>query len=383
MKKDKVLLLLVLCSLSCSFVGSISNIIGVYYNPVSEALSIKRGTLALYSTIIQIVSSFFTIILKKIANNKNFKSILVISGIACGISYMLMGICTNIYQIYGLSVIVGIFASSVTLSNISILINSNFDDNIGFYSGLIFAFCGIAGTLLSKLISFIIGDYGYKIGYIVNGIVYILCFIPALFVRMNYTQSTSNEVKKDTDMKMVYWLCLLSVFLNTPTAFPQHFVGSSIEKGFDADFGSSVLSMAMIGNIVFKLIIGKMTDKLGSKTTIFVMKAVSIVTIIAYMFSNNSFIILVSGFCMGVNYGIASVLGSCFSKEILKDSFADYYPLIGLCGMIVFGAFLTVYGYVFDFTKSYYPDLVFMIIIDVACCILTNYLDKKNKSEIV
>ena len=103
MKKDSdFTVILLMCLMAASSVGLSTNCTGVFFTPVSIALGIKRGTLALYATISSITTGLATMVIPRILTEKNFKKVLI-SGMMCNIlAIFYMSFCNRVWQRDGL-----------------------------------------------------------------------------------------------------------------------------------------------------------------------------------------------------------------------------------------------------------------------------------------
>lgn len=83
------------------------------------------------------------------------------------------------------------------------------------------------------------------------------------------------------------------------TSVTQHFPGFAQSVGFDASLGALLLSAGMVGNIVFKIVIGVLSDRLGALKATLVTLVINMAGIFLLLTGLSSGILLLGAFFFG------------------------------------------------------------------------------------
>ncbi|EKU93530.1 Major Facilitator Superfamily [Alloiococcus otitis] len=130
------------------------------------------------------------------------------------------------------------------------------------------------------------------------------------------------------------------------------------------EFGASLLSAAMLANIIFKLILGPLANKIGpTKTTIYS----ALVLVFAYgilLTSQHTGLLLVGAFLYGICYFVPPLALPLLTNQFFGKSQANrIYPFISLLTGLS-GAFsISAIGYVYDFTQSYEVAILTLLVV--------------------
>lgn len=105
----------------------------------------------------------------------------------------------------------------------------------------------------------------------------------------------------------------------------------ALSKGFNLEFGASLLSAAMLANIIFKLILGPLANKIGpTKTTIYS----ALVLVFAYgilLTSQHTGLLLVGAFLYGICYFVPPLALPLLTNQFFGKAQANrIYPFISL-----------------------------------------------------
>ena len=131
--------------------------------------------------------------------------------------------------------------------------------------------------LFSPLLSSVINSYGWKIGYMVNGALMFVLLIPLLFLKITYHPEESGlrpygfSSEKESEEEITenenrgngsdLLLFVYAIIVGFVTCVPQFFPGHAGVLGYSSSFGSLLISLSMITNIISKVILGSLVDK--------------------------------------------------------------------------------------------------------------------------
>ena len=143
-----------------------------------------------------------------------------------------------------------------------------------------------------------------------------------------------------------------------------------------------MLSASMIGNIISKLVIGFLSDRIG------IMKASTIILIIngiasLLLITFTSFDALIVGAALfGSIFSIGAVGIALLTKEFFGTKrYSKVYPMVSFMTSISSAASLTLVGYIYDFTNSYRYAFLMAITFVIFGLILLIFIRKTSKVD--
>ena len=369
-KKNSLFTVISLCLMAASSIGLFINSLGVFFTPIAESLNEKRGSVAIFYTIIVFTNAIGSILILRLATNRNYRRIYLCGIIGTVAGLVIMANARSLALLYGGSLLVGISICTYFMVIITTIINCSFRENIGSITGIVLSFSGIAGAVFSPLLAAIISAYGWGAGFYAMALLAAVLCLPGLFadfrVEGEASQSRDRESAGSSYLTAAFIFAVaMSFFFMFITAVPQHFTGIASSKGMSV--GPLLVSASMIGNIVFKLVSGALADRIGGLRTMLVIAALNIAGAILILTSGNTVICLAGAFLFGAIYSNTSVILSYFCRELFgADGYRKAYPVVVFAGNISNALAITAIGYIFDFTGSYNPALIAVVFLALA-----------------
>lgn len=389
-KQNNIVLIVALCGMMGASIGIAMNSLGVFYQPVSEALNVGRGTFALYTTFSSLSIAIAQLFLPNLYNGKNFKKILLGSTIVAAGSLMAMSLANALWQFYLLAVLMGVANSLFNIVVITTILNTSFTENVGTYTGIVLSFSGLVGAVLSPLISNIIQKFSWQAGYLAVGASMILFNLPALLSPITYKKVESkNGSSKGNGLSgnaMPFVLvCVMVALLNLCVGMSQHLSGFALTRGVAAESASLLVSGMMIGNIVFKVAGGTLSDKIGTAKTAYLLAGIALVGILLLITQKSVVLLIAGSFFFGALYSINTVLQASYIRSFYgMENYTSLYAIGNFIASGVFALALSGIGYVYDFAGSYQPYLVailLMIVIIIGIITVLGNMERNLKRK--
>lgn len=394
--------LAVLCGLSAAFIGVAINTSGVFYSVVSEDLGIYRGAFAFHMTIFSIVTAIAGLFVLKFLEKMPFKFLLAVSIGVATISTALMGVSNHLWQFYALSFLRGFSTGLFSIMTLTYIINFWFNEKNGLATSITLSFSGIIGALISPLLAKIIQVYGWHYAFFVQALILLGFSLPALLFPFQldprseglsaYGYKEKKEIFDDlTEVKVsgncrlnatLIAMLVFAVTMSFITSMAQHFPSFAQTIGLDVTIGASLLSMAMIGNILSKLAVGFLSDKLGAIVANFVLVLLTVVGVLLLLIFKNPSLLLLGALLFGSSFGILAVATPLITRHIYGvKSYGKVYPIIGFASHFGGALAFSAIGFIYDFTKSYYPNLFLFLVLIVIGSLAILFAEKKSKSK--
>ena len=392
--KRHILLIIAMAGMVGCSVGLTQNVAGVYFDPIASSMNIGRGPVSFSLTIYVILSVIGSLLFKKIFDRLGGELTVKIGAILLLSGTFLLGFSGNLLSLYLFNIIRGIGGGLIHLVTASLFINNWFEKRNGLMVSIAMAFSGVAGALFSPLLSMFIGNYSWKITYMINAALMLVLLIPLLFFRITYHPEDSgltpygqgekkaeeNREESDdrTDPVSDVLLYIYAIIVGFSTCVPQFFPGHASVLNYSASFGSLLISLSMITNIISKVILGSMVDKIGSR------KAVMITSFIvlfgSVMMLKNVMLYLAAllfGFCFaGSTVGLTSISRQQYSQK----EYLIKYPILSFVSTVVNAVGSPLVGFIYDTGNSYSLAFIICIVMMIVMLIDLYILERRKNA---
>ncbi len=401
MKKNKKhwLVVAILCGFTACFSIPI-NLSGVFLSPVATELGFQRGDFSFHATLTLFISAIVSLYVPRLMEKMQLKYMLVIAAILSGVPNIMMGFAQHLWEFNLWGVVRGVGVGLISMVPVAIIINHWFHKHHGVITSIILSFSGVSGAVLTPLFANLIAQFGWRNSYIISGVVIILLLLPGIIfpftvnpasegleplgagdVHLKSTSTDKLHIPEKTFNKKIFLAIMFVAVLHTAiTGLGQHFPGFTEANGYSASIGAMMLSVSMIGSILFKMMVGAISDRFNAVTANLLMISISLVSASLFISKPGPTLLLVGAFLFGSAFSIPAVGMPLLTRELIGNHhFNKVFPLISF-GLATGGAAsISLIGYVFDFSGSYTPALLLTIGINVANILLLLVLKLKAK----
>lgn len=414
MKRKYWMIIIIAALLMAGSVGLNINTIGVFLNPVSQGLNLSLGDVSVHSTFLSIGLAFSAFLVAPALKRFSFKFLIICATALMAITTFLMSKVEFSWQLNVLGLIRGFASAFYGIIPLQLLINNWFVERHGLVTSIVFSFSGVAGAVFSPIMSSIVQSAGWERAYVVKALVFILLSLPAIIYpfkfrpeeegylaygalkNANKAQEVSSRLKEETGPvnkepvnvnKTAFILILLaSIFTTSLVGLFQHLSSLGQSKGFTAQSGAFMVSACMLGNIIFKLIIGIISDAKNEIFACLSMLLVTITGLVILYISQAETLSIPASFLFGASFAMTAVGLSITTKRIFGNAaFAKVFPSINFIANIGAAFAVSFYGFSYDFFKSYN----FANLLSIVFCLLVGLsiiwadkisLNKKEKT---
>ena len=391
------IVLICCCGIAASSIGACINTVGVFYTPVAESLNVLRGSVALQATFMTIAIALVSLLAPRLMHRVNFKVLLLIGALFAGGSTILMSMISSMVLFYILAIIKGIGSAIYNSLMITTILNNWFKEKIGIATSICLSFSGVAGAVLSPVLTSVINASGWRMGYVVLGIITFALVVPAIVYPFHLNPVDDNllpygatEEKKKvsgfmpesnfkaTEFAFIAFM-IMAILYTSITSLSAHLPGYATSIGISSSVGALMLSCTMVGNIGTKLLIGILADKLGAIKSVIVMTITTALAILMIMFIHADFALLAASVIFGSIYSIGAVGLSLLTKQFFgANNYTKAYSIVCF-GTNMGAAFsATAIGYVYDFFGSYNYAFMIMLAFLVLNLVILAFVAKKK-----
>lgn len=385
------------------------NTAGVFIVPLVEAMDVPVASVSLHITLITLGSALSGFVVPGILRRFNIRRIVLVSTLVTAGMTVLMGQTSDIYLFNFLSFIRGLAAAFFNVITVQQLINQWFVKYHGIVTSFVFSFSGIAGALLSPLLSSLITNYGLATAYLAQALLFLLINIPATVLPYTldpremgmeaygahvFTEEERDQLHEEqrpmalnleqtrrNNLNIV--LLMVFAFITTAlTGLYQHLSGIGYEYGMELNQTSLLLSFCMIGNILFKLMIGWLSDAKNTVFAVISMFLVMLMGLILLSFGFNFTVLYIASFLFGAVYSVSSVGRNLLSVNLLpRDTYGRVFPVINFVSSIGGALMISFFGLTFDMTQSYQTAITLCIVMSLLGITSTLFMKALPQTE--
>lgn len=397
--KNYYITIILCCAMAAISLGLCYNAYGIFFSPVSAALNVSRGNITIHQALASIASGLGSPFIIKLTKKYPLKYIVCVGVCLTSLSFFLMGFATHLWMFNLLGILRGLGCACFYLTIITTLLGNWFIKHIGIITGITLSCSGIAGAIFSPLLSFLILRFGYKFTYILCGVIIIIALLPGCFFFLSlkpeergllpYGAGSSQENKAATlpqpNKKIKYisvffvTACLTCFFSTFSAGMTQHFPGFAEQLNYSAEYGAALVSLAMIGNISSKFIMGVLCDKIGVYYSFSLVILLSLIgAIIFILVPLDMHFLSFAAFLFGsINamsaIGVPSLVRIIYGNECYSEAYSAVTAIT--CVGSAFAT--TIIGYMYDFFHTFNYSFIVIILFDISSLILIFLLKKK------
>ncbi len=393
--------IIVLCCTLLMAVGTgiFVNCVGIFVKPVCEDLGFERGTFTLYTTITSVLSMLAMLVFGELyrKNPRRIRLYIAIGGLTGCLVFFGYSLSSKLWHFYTLSAIYGCVATTLAGISVTTLVNNWFVDKRGLATGLAFAGSGVSAAIMTPVLTTVVTDYGWRMGYRTMSLVSFIILIPAmLLIRLEpsdkgllpygVTPHPSEEDKQSipvieqTGLTRAQAVKTSSFYFQSIGIFCLSLAGMGISNhaisyftdiGYSPLTASTAMSLVMTIMIGAKILLGAVFDKIGSVRSAILTGLCMIASTLSIRFAGaGAFMPYVFSVCFGFGYSTLTVPYSyLIGQNFGTREFSSIYSLICTLGSLGGGIAATLTGMLYDRLGSYYP--VWTIYFVLACLALT------------
>lgn len=151
--------------LSAASIGMLSYFNALFVTPVCESLHIARSSLSLMSTFSTVTTMLLLPFVGKLYDHIPMKLLVLLGAIAGGCAHLCYSLAQNTILFYLGGILSGIGACLAGAAPITLLLANWFEEKRGLATGIAFTGSSLVSSLLSPVVSSLIGTYGWRVGY--------------------------------------------------------------------------------------------------------------------------------------------------------------------------------------------------------------------------
>ncbi|WP_230266593.1 MFS transporter [Allobaculum fili] len=389
-KKDHLAYLKVLIS-TCLMVGASIGLCfysaGAFYSPLSGGLGISLGQASASTTWMLVFMALSALAVPFLLRKLRLLDLLLIGTALCAGSVLMIAFSVNVAWVYIFSAITGIGAALIGMVPASTIVQNWFVKHRAGATSIALAGSALVAALFSSVFSFSISMFGWRMGFVLEAVLILVLMLPALLWKIDLTPAQAGMqpygheqgIPAEPDARKlsnsVLWtFALIAILSAILIGLPMHFSSLAASIGRTTLLGASMLTYAMLGNLVFKLVGGWLSNRLQPVWTIAILDLCSLIASIGIL------ICILSGASDALSW-LAFFLGSVFalselslpllvSANAARRHFSAFYAVLNCLSTMTTALSIMVIGYMYDGLHSY----VWMYVLAIAAEVLILFL---------
>lgn len=311
--------------------------------------------------------------------------------VALALAYALMTFNTgSIWQLYGgyaLLAFAGLGTMQVTWTQ---LVNLWFDLNRGLALAIILSGTGLAALVLPPVLSWAIGQWGWRAGYWVLGLLPLLVTLPLSLFWLSTAAPLVKQiaVAAGADVEAVklpgmdlrqaarsrrFWVCNFALLLAVTAMIGMviNTVPMLRDKGLSAAEAASVFSIYGVSLVLGRVVVGYLIDRLWAPGVAFVVLLTPAFGCLIFMTQSDMHILMLGSILVGLGAGAEmDIAAFLMARYFGMRDYARVYSLH--MGVIGLGSTLAPFGFAILFarTGTYDSMLTYCVLAFPLCSVL-------------
>ena len=354
----------------------------IFQTPVTAEFGISNSQFAISNSLVLGVGIFLSPYISQKLAGKNFRLVFLIGIFAYVLAYAGYGLAPNMYVFYLLSLFVGFGYMTTTIIPVSMMVNNWFIQKRGLALSLALSGLGIGGVVFSQLLTWLIGNVGWRQTYMIYGALMFLVATPIVWFifkaspeDMNLTALGASKLNQQEQQEEGQQEQSQGVSLPVTETMAKPFfillvVGSVIvgiiSNGGLGQFppvlygmhgpavGATIISVYSGVGIIGKIVLGNINDRYGTVVSTIYAAILMVMTYLAMMFAGN----IILAFMMAVLFGMGNAVGTVAPPLITSAIYSSKnypkaygYVQSGVQLGLTFGSLFA--AAIADFTGSY------------------------------
>jgi len=336
-------------------------IYGAFFSPIEAEYGWSRGSISIAHSIFMAVYASMQIVAGTLYDARGPKATLPL-GFLAGIGFMLCSTISSLWQLYlfyGIVTAVGMGAIYVPSTSVAM---KWFPQRKGLATGIVVAGLSVGMLILAPLAKLFIEAYGWRLAFTFLGAIFIAALTPVALLLKNPEGggSLKSAFLRDEEARValrdkLFWLIYLAFILGSLSAVMViiHVVPYAEGLGIPAVAAALTVSLIGISNLIGRVVMGAMLDRVGVKATLTLCFVAQAICIWALLEAKTLLALYAVAVAFGFSYGwvalYAPTVGNFFGMKSVGS-------LLGVLGTSYgLGAMLgpSIAGVAFDATKSY------------------------------
>ena len=337
-----------------------------FIGPVCEELDLGRGSFTIYYSLMTASGAFSIPFLGQIINKKGVRGILTVSAFWVAAGLFGFSLSTKLWMFYAVAAFMGIFGTSCLSLCANVIVQQAYSSaRASSLLGLVMSGSGVGGMILSMIMPGFIENFGWRTGYRLLGICWLVLVLGALLLLGNIRLTGSvgkrhtpvDGMTRDEAMKSPkLYLLVAVIFILTAACGLQQQIPSVLGGfGYGTAQVSTMMSFFTAALAVGKILQGILYSKLGPARGGYIIIALFGLSFVMLCFPGMAYPALVA---LAVGMGCVTTLMPIVTRFVFgAREYAAIWSILSTASSIGSLIATPLFGMAYDATGSYTPAM--------------------------
>lgn len=368
---------------------------GVFYEPLAAGLGISIGEASLSTTFMLGFMAAAALILPGLLRRFRFETLLLIGTVLAAGSVLCISFCFNRWFVYVFASLLGIGAGLIGMVPATTMINNWFESKKFKTTAIVLAASALSAALFSPLMSAAVTALGWRMGLVVQAVLIVILMFPVIYWhcplhpaavgQVAYGTEETPSPRKKTPLPVLGCFALIAILSAALIGLPLHFSTLAASLGDTAMTGAVALSWCMIGNLVFKLLGGWLSDKLKPILATGLLDLVTLIAtagILICILVASGTALLPLAFFFGSAFALSELsLPLLVSNHVAAKRYSSVYALLNFLSTLTTAVSISVVGFLYDTFDSYAWIYFIALAEEVIIVLVVWYLIHSEKAD--
>lgn len=337
-----------------------------FIEPVCEELGLGRGSFTIYYSLMTASGAFSIPFHGQIINKKGVRGILTVSAFWIAAGLFGFSLSTKLWMFYAVAAFMGIFGTSFLSLCANVIVQQAYSSvRASSLLGLVMSGSGVGGMILSMVMPGFIENFGWRTGYRLLGICWLVLVLGALLLLGNIQLIGSvgkrhtpvDGMTRDEAMKSpkLYLLVAVIFILSAACGIQQQIPSVLGGFGYGTAQVSTMMSFFTAALAVGKILQGILYSRLGPARGGYIIIAVFGLSFVLLCFPGMAYPALVA---LAVGMGCVTTLMPIVTRFVFgAREYAAIWSILSTASSIGTLIATPLFGMAYDATGSYTPAM--------------------------
>ena len=336
-----------------------------FIGPVCEELDLGRGSFTIYYSLMTASGAFSIPFHGQIINKKGVRSILTVSAFWIAAGFFGFSLSTKLWMFYAVAAFMGIFGTSFLSLCANVIVQQAYSSvRASSLLGLVMSGSGVGGMILSMVMPGFIENFGWRTGYRLLGICWLVLVLGALLLgniqpigSVGKRHTSVDSMTRDEAMKSpkLYLLVAVIFILSAACGIQQQIPSVLGGFGYGTAQVSTMMSFFTAALAVGKILQGILYSRLGPARGGYIIIAVFGLSFVLLCFPGMAYPALVA---LAVGMGCVTTLMPIVTRFVFgAREYAAIWSILSTASSIGTLIATPLFGMAYDATGSYTPAM--------------------------
>lgn len=336
-----------------------------FIEPVCEELGLGRGSFTIYYSLMTASGAFSIPFHGQIINKKGVRGILTVSAFWIAAGLFGFSLSTKLWMFYAVAAFMGIFGTSFLSLCANVIVQQAYSSvRASSLLGLVMSGSGVGGMILSMVMPGFIENFGWRTGYRLLGICWLVLVLGALLLgniqpigSVGKRHTSVDGMTRDEAMKSpkLYLLVAVIFILSAACGIQQQIPSVLGGFGYGTAQVSTMMSFFTAALAVGKILQGILYSRLGPARGGYIIIAVFGLSFVLLCFPGMAYPALVA---LAVGMGCVTTLMPIVTRFVFgAREYAAIWSILSTASSIGTLIATPLFGMAYDATGSYTPAM--------------------------